>query len=414
MEKTFNINAGNAILLNDRAEVFAGYDSVKINAGHVLASRKVYEKLIGMNVFINSGNVKIIDIEGEIVELAANTVITAAMSYDGCFLVCDGNLVIEDAKGLKDITGIYAKTIFHAESIDISNIKGINSSSRVVYPDEAKLRFGEITLGEDTHLTLEDNALYWVHGRMKALDSGAVEKMRQKKTSFHCKQLIIHTGLHEKYGDMFKADNYIFVPDGHAVVGDITLDAATSLLYGDQIFVLGNLTIPHDQTSHLQGFSSLIVNGTVIMPVSAAADFKAGGKANHYDLYEGVLMDVNGFQTLGHEQLQTAIEKGISYTLRINGTLYMFSDVTAQDIDAIAAVDCNGLISAPGGARGALDSKVRRMNGTILDIDAMMKKLYGDDFSFGEDPIGTIMKMIGKMNGNENGGSSVNVATYKL
>jgi hypothetical protein len=105
------------------------------------------------------------------------------------------------------------------------------------------------------------------------------------------------------------------------------------------------------------------------MPVSAAADFKACGKANEYVLYEGILMSVNGKETISHNQLQSALAKGITYTLNINGVVKFLDDVTADDIDAIAAISCNGIIYAPGSARGVLDSKIKNMNGKIMDLE---------------------------------------------
>ena len=124
-------------------------------------------------------------------------------------------------------------------------------------------------------------------------------------------------------------------------------------------------------------------------------------------------MSVNGFQTIGHEQLQAAIQEGIQYTLHVNGAIYFDSNVTARDMDAIAAVYCNGFISAPDSARGALDSKVRDLNGRIIDIDAMIKKLYGDDSAFHNDPIGFIQKIQNELNGGEQG-TGINTGTFRL
>ncbi|MDR0325953.1 MAG: hypothetical protein LBI19_07680 [Oscillospiraceae bacterium] len=368
MKKALNINAGSALLLNDRLEAFSGYESVHINAGSALVSGKVYDALMKMGVSFNSGNMNVLDITGEIVELPGNTAVNASMSYEGRYLLCDGNLIIEDAKGLDGITGLYAKTLFYSDAIDLSGVKGI-TAARAVYPDGAKLRIGDTALGDDAHILFEDDALYWTHGKLTALNEVAAEKLREKKTSFHCKRLIIYNGLYERYRDMFKAESYLLIPDGHAVVEDITLDAATAPLYGGKLFVLGDMMIPHDQIQHLSGFSSLIVNGAVTMPVSAAAAFKAVGKANEFNLYEGVFMTVNGNQSMGHEQLQSALRRGISYTIEVNGNLDFLTDVTAEDIDAIAAIHCNGNIKAPGAARGALDSKIRAMNGNIYGYE---------------------------------------------
>ena len=60
------------------------------------------------------------------------------------------------------------------------------------------------------------------------------------RVSFHCKKLIIYADMYEKYKDMFHADGYLFIPDDHAVADDITLDASTSVLYSEKLFILGD------------------------------------------------------------------------------------------------------------------------------------------------------------------------------
>jgi len=368
MRKTLNINTGIALLLNDQSDTLSGYDFIAINAGNIIASRKVYNNLIGMGVSINSGSMNIIEVSGEIVELTGNTVITATMSFDGCFIFCEGNLVIEDAISLAGITGMYAHRIFHPESVDLSAANCINASRRIAYPDSAKLHMDDMELSDDAHITLEDS-LHWVYGSLTALDGSVLEKLQSKGAKFQCRKLIIYSGLYERFDNMFKADNFVLVPDDHAFTGDVTLDAATSVLYGEKLFVYGDLMIPHDRAAYLTGFSSIIVKGTVTMPISAAKDFKACGKADDFDLYEGVLMTVNGVETIDHEQLQSAIKIGIVYTLRVNGKAVFLDDVTAEDINAIAAIRCNGVVYAPGKARGALVSKLNDINGEILDIN---------------------------------------------
>jgi len=368
MGKKISINAGNALLLNEQSEVLSEYGSIKVNAGNILASRKAYDKLISMGASLNSGNMSILDISGDIVELAGRTVITADMSFDGCYIICDGKLVVEDANGLLGITGLYAKELLHPQSVDLSAIKGITALKRTAYPDDAKLHLGDMTLSDDSHIVLT-GGLYWVSGEITALDEEALMKLQSKGTSFQCRKLIIYSSLYEKYNNMLKANSYLFIPDEHAVVSDITLDAATSVLHGKKLYVLGDLMIPHNRTEHLNSFSSLIVKGTVTMPVTAAEDFKACGKADDYELYEGVLLSINGKDTIGHSQLQSALEKGIVYTLDINGIVTFLDDITADDVEAIAAINCNGKIYASGNARGVLDSKIRRMNGIITDLE---------------------------------------------
>ena len=413
MEKTLRINTGSAMLLNEKSEMLSGYDSININSGNTIISRKVYEKLTDMGVMINCGNMKILDITGKLVELDGNTTVTASTSLNGCFVVCDGNLIVEDVKGLEGITGLYAKHLFHAESVDLGAVHNIEARAKSIYPDNAKLHIGNITVDETTPVTLTDNTLYWVHGNIKALNADALGELCSKGVTFHCTKLIIYNEMYEQNGSMVSADSFIFIPDDHNVVGDITLDAATAPLYGENLFVLGDLMIPYNQTQHLNGFLSLIVKGTVTMPVSAASAFKAVGKADDFELYDGVLMSINGYHTFGHEQCQTAIERGITYTIKVNGSLYFMNDVTAQDMDAISAVYCNGIISAPDRARGILDGKAKEINGTILDIDAMLKKLHGDDFTLGDNPFEMIQKVIKQISG-DGDGSTINSGSFRL
>jgi len=368
MKKKLSINAGMALLLDHQSDVLSEFDSISVNAGKLIASRKVYDKLLEVGASINSGSASILDISGKVVELESNTVITSAMAYDGCFIICFGNLIIEDAKGLEAIDGLYANTVFHPDSVQLHTIKGI-TATRKAYPAGATLHMNSIALGADSYITLE-SGIHFVNGSITALDGGSLSALREKNASFQCEKLIIYAGLYDKYGDIFKAEKYIFVPDGHTFVEDITLDAATSILHGEKLFVYGDMMIPHDQAQHLSKFTALVVKGTVTMPVVAAANFKACGKAEDYDLYEGVLMVVNGHDQIGHDQLQTAIEMGLTYTINVNGKLTFLSDVTPQDIAAVAAVHCNGVLCAPISVRGVLSTKIKEMNGKLVNLES--------------------------------------------
>jgi hypothetical protein len=372
--KKLKINTGTAVLLKNPPESFSEYESIHINTGNALISRKVYDILMGMGVSINSGNTNIIDAEGDITELPGRTIITANSLYKGCFLMCEGDIIIESAKGLDGITGLYAKCIFHPESVDLSAVKGVVSSNKVAYATDAKLCIGDMTLNEDSYITLNDDTLYWIHGTIKALDENALVKIQQKNITFHCKGLTIYNGLYEKYRDMFQANEVQTIPDGYGVSWELSLDAGTSLIYGEKLYLLGDMMIPHNQTEHLRGFSSLIVKGTVTMPVSAVASFKSVGKADNYDLYEGVLREGNGRTIINHDMLKTAIEQSIIYTIRANGELIFTDDVTVQDIDAISAVECKGKLIVSGNVRGALDSKIKDMNGVIGSADEIDKE----------------------------------------
>ena len=411
MKKTLMVNAGSAILLNERSTAFEGYDSVQMNAGSVFASRVVYEKLSGMDVMFNSGNLRIVDITGEVVEVS--DAITGGMNYAGKYLYCVGNLVIEDIAGLDGVTGLYARNLFYADDVAMEGVPNVTAQRRIVYPGAALLRFGDCKLDNTTAATLAKATLHWVHGTIKALDEPTLARLREKAATFHCEGLVISESLYAGYGDLFETEKLTLVPDGCAVVEDIELDAATAAIYGDKLYVLGDMTIAHDQAAHLDKLAYIYVDGEVRMPTTAAAAFRAIGEAQSYDLYEGVLIHINGVQTFGHEQCRTAIRQGLTYTLNVDGTLYFMQDVTPEDMQAIASIRCNGVISAPDAARGALDSKLKHFNGVIVDLDAMLRKFYGEDFSLGENPIAAIQRLVREIQGGE-GGSIINTGSFKL
>ena len=370
MGKQLKINAGNALLLKSPPEAYSEYDSIQLNAGNTLISSKVYNEIVKLGVSFNSGNTNIIDLEGEVAEIPGGSVISADSDYKGCFLICDGDIIIEDEKGLEGITGLYTTgCIFHPQSVNLNSVKGIISSGRVAYADGAKLHLKDMTLNDDSYNILKKDTLHWVHGNINALDGDVIEKIRQKSVSFRCNRLTTYNSLYEEYSDMFQADDIRLIPDGYSVVWGTVFDGGTSQLHGNKLYVIGGMVIPYDQAKYLGGFSSIIVKGTLTMPVSAATSFKAVGKADNYDLYEGVLREGNGQTTISHDMLQSAINQAITYTIRVNGELIFADDVTAQDIDAIAAVGCNGNLIAPGTVRGTLDAKIKYMNGVIISSD---------------------------------------------
>ena len=361
--KQLQINAGTALILNEQLDALSGYEKININTGELIASRRAYDELLKLGVSVNSGSTTVLEITGEVTHLTSRTIIDSSMSLDGCFVICDGDVIVKDAAGLDGITGLYAKNIFHPESVVLTGVKGLIGKCRA-YPSEAVLHLDSMTLGEDSHILLE-SGLHWVFGNITALDSEVLSRLSDKNVSFICNELTTTKELYEQKRDMLKADKFKFVPDGHSYLREVTLDAATSVIHGEKLYISRDFTIPHDKTQHLSEFSSIVVNGTVTMPVSAAKDFKACGKANDFMLYEGIFRSIDGNETISHEQLQVAIDKGDCYTLEINGKVTFAEDVKPEDIDVIAAVYCNGLIQASDAVRGALGSKIKEMNGKM-------------------------------------------------
>ena len=68
-KKKLTINCGLACLLKDREGAFDNYDHININSGTIIVSQAIYAKLSAKGVKINSGDMRIQDIKGEIIQL---------------------------------------------------------------------------------------------------------------------------------------------------------------------------------------------------------------------------------------------------------------------------------------------------------------------------------------------------------
>jgi hypothetical protein len=158
----------------------------------------------------------------------------------------------------------------------------------------------------------------------------------------------------------------------------------------------------------LEELESIVVKGKASLNASCVKPFRKIGKAADYFIYEGNLYIINGFEQFTHEQLQTMVEQGSRITVTVNGCLLFTDDVTAEDIEAIAAIDYNGSVLIPGKAKGALSPKVKQANGFMGD-SAAIQKLTGK-------PIEEIIKHFtgGGRDGGAGSVSTTNVGAFIL
>jgi hypothetical protein len=140
--------------------------------------------------------------------------------------------------------------------------------------------------------------------------------------------------------------------------------------------VQGDLDFEEKDSGLLEELEAIIVKGRANLPASCAKAFRKIGKADEYYVFEGSLHAVNGREQFTHDQLKTMVERGERLTITVNGYLEFTEDVTADDMDAIAALSYNGMVVIPGSARGALSPKIKSANGNMGDA-ASLKKLTG-------------------------------------
>jgi len=375
MGKKLMINCGAAMLLKNKPEVFESYEQITFNCGAVAINRELYAFLTQKNTTFNAGTVRVVDVEGEVVSLPENAVIDGRQNYAGCFLA--GEDVLIKPEGLDMINqakGIFCETLFLPQSARLEN-GFVTAETIKYYPDDAKVLFRKV--GLDSSVVLEEGK-YFIPWRLHVLDPEAFAQAKARGNSFETYCLKIYEGLYRENAGMFTAEKLELVPDGHTVVDKLPLTPALTALYGDKIFVDGDLVIQPKELPHLEGISSLVVKKTLYIPTQGAAQFAKIGKAEKIMPYEGTLLTVNGQDSFNHEQLAGAISTGNTYTIFVNGMLAFDSDVTIEDISCIHTIHYNGMLTVPSAIKAHIQTKIGEANGTIASGDDPISRLVDE------------------------------------
>jgi hypothetical protein len=333
--RTLSVNCGFACLLSDRQGVLDAYDQVAINCGSAVVSAEMNAKLLAKGGNLNSGNIMVREIRGEIIQLDPGTVIDGGASLKDLFVIAKGDLLVRTG-GLKAL----------------GEAEGVIVTGTLFYP-----------AGEDAA------ALLRVSGEKQA-----------------------------------------YPPAAQVVLGDQTLESliAGSIgpgelpLHGPRIYVDGNFSMEEKDREALGNLESIIVKGRAELPASAVKIFGEKGRAGSYFIFEGRFQEINGFEQFSHNQLAAAAAKGEKITLTVNGCVLFDEDVTAEDLDCIAALCYNGTVLVPGPVKSVLALKVKSGNGFMGD-PAKLEELTGRS-----------LKEFASRSLGGQGSSAFNAATYIL
>jgi hypothetical protein len=375
--KSLKINCGNACLLSDREDVLDKYGKIKINCGGLIVSSQINAKLAAGNVKINCGDVKNIgEITGEILQLDSNTVIDGRTDFKDYFIITLGNLILKD-DGIKRLSeshgGIVLGALYYPESGDLADLARINGAKRA-YPDGAQVLLGDYDLGKALASAQSGGRHIWVSGRLSALDRKVLEDARTGGFKITCASLFTYEEFSASFGDLFNCTDRHLVPDGYEITGD--LESVKLPLYGSKIYVNGNFTMAAKDLPFLEKVESIIVNGKAVLFTNMVETFRKKGKANDYEIIDGTIRHINGFQQYGRGQLADFERTGEKVNFVVNGCLFFDDDVTAEDVAWIDGISYNGVVIAPAAVRAALNTKVREANGIMCDL-AQIEKLTG-------------------------------------
>ena len=364
-KRTLKVNCGLACLLGDKQGILDSYDIVKINCGAAIISREINALLAAKSTFINSGDLRVCDIKGEVIQMD-ETVIDGGADLKGLFVIAKEDLIVrpDGVNALAEAEGIIVLgTIYYPESAKMSSLIRRVSGKKQPYPDDAQVVLGDHKL--ESLISGAKEKHIWVSGRIIALDKKIMEKAKEMGLVFTSAQLFIYEGLDETFGAFFTCPDRTLVPDGHEIVKNI--NAAELPLYGKKVYVDGNFTMEEKDIPTLQEMESIIVRGKASLPSQAVKIFREKGKADSYFIFEGKLVEINGSQQFSHSQLAALVEKGEKMTIQVNGSLLFDDDVTAEDAECIAALSYNGSVLVSSKVKAALASKVKSGNGFMGD-----------------------------------------------
>ena len=399
--KRLTVNCGLACLLSDRENILDNYDQVTINSGKVIVSSAIYSKLSAKGANINSGDLRIRDIKGEIIQLDNGAVIDTNTSLKDLFAIAMDNVLVKKGgiKALEEAEGLIALgTIYYPESSDLSSLIKA-AGEKKPYPDDAQIILGDHQL-ESIAANIRGPSHIWVSGRVTALEKSPLEKLKAQKCTISCGRFFTYEGLNSEYGDLVNCASRILVPDGYEITAKIR--EGELAVHEKKLYVDGSFTMNEEDIPALEELEGIIVKGKASLPSSASKIFRSKGKADEYFIYEGRLIEVNGLEQFSHSQLVSASGK-TKLTFLVNGCLFFDDDVTPEDIDNIASIYYNGAVLISGPAKSELGRKVKTGNGFMGD-PALMEERAGisiKDFLSQKDP-------------DDPNSSSINIGTYIL
>ncbi|MCL2006905.1 MAG: hypothetical protein FWG77_02350 [Treponema sp.] len=374
--RKLGINCGQAILLKDREGMLENYDKVSINCGQVILTPAINAKLSAMGAKINSGNMQIKDIKGEVLQLELGAVIDGGTALKDIFVIAKDDIIItkEGVKALEEAEGLIALgKIFYPESTSLAGMAKV-SGKKIAYPDGTHIILGNHKLESIIYSIGKDKKHIWISGRLTVLDRKHLEEALSLGIKITCAKLFSYEGFLKEFGSIINCSEQNLVPDGYEITGKISSDEL--LLYGKKLYVDGKFHMDEKDLSALEDLEGIIVKGKAYLPSSAVKTFRSKGKADEYIIFDGRLVEVNGVEQYSHDALDALVKKGEKISLSVNGCLLFDKDVTAEDMECIASLSYNGAVLIPGAAKAMLTAKVKKANGFMGDPEAF-KEMTG-------------------------------------
>lgn len=272
MAKKLLINCATCDARNALEENYAHYEQITVNCATVLTSPSAKAMMNKLPFTLNCANV--LEIEGTVDfrtingsgEIKSGDAVSASKYY----MVVNGALTIgpDTQEQLAQCVGMTINGSLTCPESIYATLTGVNvNGSTTCYPDGAIVLKRNAVIDKLFVLRAKNN-LYWSGRRMIMVDPELdATKLKTKGTTFSTKEVILSESKVEELIDLIdeKAE-IIIVPDGTSVVlDDITLDADTLRRYGNQLYVIGDVTVTED-ADILDELTYLNIRGDVKVP----------------------------------------------------------------------------------------------------------------------------------------------------
>lgn len=382
--KKVNVNCGKAIILNKNLGELESFDGGTINTGSLLASQEAYVSLLEKGFSINAGDTSILNITGKpmLFEKGEQALQGGKEGLKGCLVVIEDDLIIppQGTDAFSQVEGLYVTGIlYYPEGFSLETISGLRANAVEPYPEYAHfIKEKEFALTEDVFIKLEKETMYYVRGKVVLIDPSLANIQDSRGIGFVAEKLTIR----EEYLSLFdkiQAKKQVVIPKGHELAENLTLTATSPLIYGDKIYVKGDLVVQPKGVTVLDELSSIIVEKTAKLTLEALPFFKKIGKAKGIKVFEGELKEVQGTMDYSHDALQAAAQAGLYHSIFVDGVLRFEEDVQPEDLDVVQAIRCNGIIFAPKKLMALIQQKTEELNGQLLPLQTLTENGWNDN-----------------------------------
>ena len=254
MAKKLMINCATCDARNALEENYAQYEQITINCAMVLTSPNAKAVMNKLPFTLNCANVLEVPegvdlrtVNGSS-EIKSSDVVPASKYY----MLVNGSLTIGSGtqEQLAQCVGMSINGSLTCPESVYTSLTGVNvNGSTTCYPDSAIVLKRNAVI-DKLFVLRAKSSLYWSGRRMIMVDPELdAARLKAKGVTFSTGEVIISQSKVEELIDLIdeKAE-IIIVPDGTAVVlDDLTLDKDTLRRYGKQLYVIGDVTVPHDE-----------------------------------------------------------------------------------------------------------------------------------------------------------------------